>query len=181
MAYNTSVQPTTGFTPFYLMFGRQARIPVDIMFGSSPVTDTSPSAYATTLKQSLSSAYNHVRNKMNATFEHQKQLYDKKVHGQPYNVGDLVWLYSPVVPLGLSKKLYHPWTGPFKVIKHLSGVTYRIVDTGATQHRKIVHFDRLKLCPPDTRLPINKQPALQQPDQSLSTLPSLPFGTHIYT
>ena len=39
MAYNTSVQSTNGFTPFYLMFGREARMLLDMMFGhahSSP-------------------------------------------------------------------------------------------------------------------------------------------------
>ena len=67
-SYNTSVQPTTGYTPFYLIFGRQAHIPVDVMSGSSPIVDTSPSIYATTLKQSLTTAYNHVHDKMNITF-----------------------------------------------------------------------------------------------------------------
>ena len=60
------------------------------MFGSSPVADMPQSDYATTLKQSLTSAYNYVRQRMNVTFERQKQHYNKEVHRQPYNVGNFV-------------------------------------------------------------------------------------------
>ncbi|KAL5502426.1 hypothetical protein EMCRGX_G009196 [Ephydatia muelleri] len=73
-------------------------------------------------------------------------MYDKRAHGKPYIIGDYVWLHSPVVPRGGSRKLHHPWTGPYKVITKLSDVTYRIQSLDKKRLRKVVHFDRLKIC-----------------------------------
>ena len=46
-AYRTSIQETTGATPFSLMFGREARLPIDLMFPPPEVeNDSTPSKYA---------------------------------------------------------------------------------------------------------------------------------------
>ena len=36
LAYRTSVQETTGMTPFNLTFGREVQLPIDIMYGNPP-------------------------------------------------------------------------------------------------------------------------------------------------
>jgi len=50
MAYNTSIHPTTGFTPFYLMFGRQAKLPVELMYGTPEPESLTSTEYANQLK-----------------------------------------------------------------------------------------------------------------------------------
>ena len=82
------------------------------------------------------------------------------------------------IPPGQSKKLCHPWSGPFEVIKRLSDATYRIVDRTTKRNRQVVHFDRLKLCPPGTRCQVFRQPLQTTPLQSSSTT-TVPFGTDL--
>jgi len=65
MAYQTSIQESTGATSFSLMFGREARLPIDVMFGPPPGEElTSSSQYAFLLRQRLESAYHRVHTQL---------------------------------------------------------------------------------------------------------------------
>ena len=148
-AYNTSVQASTGHTPFFLMFGRQAQLPIDLVYRTGNA-DTPVNEYALQLKEGLEDAYALVREKLNASHEHQKKYNDKHVHGDPFKIGDLVWMHNPVVPRGDSRKHHHPWTGPHLVVQVLSTSDYKVKSLRGKTTR-IVHFNRLKLCTPGTR------------------------------
>jgi len=143
LAYNTSVQPTTGFTPFFLMYGRQARLPVDIMYGSPEPDESTSTEYASNLKNTLQHTYEIVCTKMQTELRREKEFYDEKVHGKSFEVDDLVWLHSSVVKKGKSKKFHCPWLGPYIIIKKISDSTYRIKKFPRGK-RTVVHFDRLK-------------------------------------
>ena len=85
----------------------------------------------------------------------QKELYDRKIHGEKFAVGQLVWLCKPVVPRGNSRKLHTPWVGPYKVVKCISETVYRIQGSRAPRKRVVVHFDRLKPCSKGMRTPVD--------------------------
>ena len=94
LAYRTSVQESTGCTPFYLMFGREARLPADVMYGLPPSSNPiQVNQYALDLRLRLESAYQRVRERMGLQHQRQKALYDRAAHGRPYAVDDMVWLH----------------------------------------------------------------------------------------
>ena len=149
-------------------------MPADLMVQSDTPEELLHHEYASLLKNSLEYAYSRVRDQMGTKLEHQKQLYDRKVHGKPYEVGDMVWLHSQVVPRGTSKKLFHLWSGPHKVVKRLSDITYCIVNKRSKRQRLVVHFDRLKPYGSQnkaedsstTSTRMDPQPGASQPEQT---------------
>ena len=145
LAYRSSVQETTGSTPFGLMFGREVQLPVDLMMGKGPEPGKTHLEYIEQLRRKFEEAYEHVRERTSSEQKRQKHLYDRKVAGGRYSVGDMVWLHSPAVPRGKAAKFHRFWKGPYEVKKIISDVTYRIQSTtGSRRQRLVVHFNRLK-------------------------------------
>ena len=173
---NTSVNQTTGYSPFFLMFGRSVRMPVDIMYGSPNRPQVTLPQYVADLRSSLTAAYARVRKCMEGKLDRQKELYNRRVHGKPFQKGDLVWLHTPAVPRGRAKKLHRPWTGPYRIVAKLSDAVYRIQHLQSRCKQLVVYFDRLKLCPPTTRLPRTEVQSSQRRAPSFS---SPPIGTSL--
>ena len=150
LAYNTSVHESTGFTPYRLMFGREAILPLDALLR----LETTPSQgsartypdYVVEQKQQLEETEQIVRENLKRAQRSQKAYYDTKCHGQRFRVGDRVWYRNRTRTR--RKKFLKPWCGPWKVVEALSDVTYRIEEErrkpGKRRQRKAVHFNYLK-------------------------------------
>lgn len=57
LAYNTSEHCATGFTLFYMMFGRQANMPLHLMYGTPTKSSKDYAHYTMNLWKTLEQAY----------------------------------------------------------------------------------------------------------------------------
>jgi transposase InsO family protein len=152
MAYRSSVQDSTGFTPNELMLGWDVKMPIDIIMGtpSSPSIDDDhdlPEFVERQREHMLEINEEAMQNNFLAS-QRQKHFYDKKAAKViKFEVGQKVWYYRPKRVPKLSPKLTKFWEGPYTVIDRISDILYRI---GLNSRRGfktvIVHVDKLKTC-----------------------------------
>ncbi|CAK1601323.1 unnamed protein product [Parnassius mnemosyne] len=127
LSYRSAVQESTSVTPAFANFGRELRLPADLITGIPPDAPRSITDYA-----------NDLRNKMNDIYEHVR--YDRKMNNKGFDESSLVWLHNPV--RSKSPKLQAKWDGPYRIVTRINDVTYRI-QKGVRGTPKIVHVDRL--------------------------------------
>ena len=159
MAYRTSVHNTTKFTPFYLVHGREAYLPVDVIFPRPPQREPLRTVYGVRMRNNLEEAFDFVREEQNKVIKRAAQLYKGNLGGAELKEGELVWYYSPRRKEGTVSKFHRGWLGPFKVVKVISEVTFIIQPTGdwcELQPKIPATVHRLKRYFPDTAKKITR-------------------------
>ena len=71
-----------------------------------------------------------------------KRLCDRRAKLREFNVGDLIYLFTPAKKPGLSKKFRPKLSGSYKIVTKISELNYEIA--GQNDKRQIVHVNRLK-------------------------------------
>ena len=145
-AYRMSPHETTTVTPNMLMLGREVRIPIEVIVGSS-TTENTPiinyCEYVTELLIRMQKAHEVAREHLQIRAKRQKQDYDAKTTLISYKSGDLVWYASEFKQLHIAPKLRSPYSGPFLVLKGIGSLNYLIqLDPAGT--KKLVHHNKLK-------------------------------------
>ncbi|UYV72292.1 K02A2.6-like [Cordylochernes scorpioides] len=145
-AYNTAKQETTGFSPFYLVHGRDVETPLDTILTYREEANLED--YVECLVTNAEDARQLARLNILKAQEKDKSRYDKSHRSVQYRAGDLVWVYTPVRKQGLSEKLLKRYFGPYKVVRQLSEVTYEVEALERRPRQRnikdIVHVLRMK-------------------------------------
>jgi hypothetical protein len=120
-------------------------------------------------------AYNKVRENLGLAQERQKHYYDQKVSGGEYTVGDIVMLYTPAVKKARSRKLYRRWTGPYRIVKVISDVVFRLQKLDG-RGRTVVHYNRLKpFTGPRERSPTREPDLPEKANELVTREPPVPI------
>ena len=92
-AYNCTQHPSTTYSPYFLMFGRQPRPPIDFEMGL-PIyvlgDSCSKTRYVQKLKQRLNFAYKKAKEMSQKQAQKYKTSYDKKIKGTQLRFNDIV-------------------------------------------------------------------------------------------
>jgi len=165
-AYNTSCHASTGLSPYEMVFGRDARTPIELDLGLPLKNPCSQSEYTQSLRHALSS----IRKAAQVELDHSRSSqiashsYSFQKPWSPYIPGTSVWLRRPK-----SWKFGSRWVGPYEVISR-RGVTYRICSKEGKE--MIAHHDNIKPCVLPVREGIIHCPAPE--DTAIHLLPGEP-------
>ena len=146
-AYRAAKHESTGYSPNFLVLGRENRAPLDLVLGpviGDEERELSYDEFVSQQQEVYREAYRVAREHLNNSAERRKNEYDIKVKEVTFNVGDWVWYFYPRRYIQRSPKWSKNYDGPFLVTNVIPPSDY-VVQRSRRSSPQVVHGNKLKL------------------------------------
>ena len=146
-AYRTTpATNSVGFSPFFLLYGREARLPIDVtLLKECHYPDKTLREHIHVLVSQLEVFRAVSKSHAETNQANMKERYDERSQEVQYQVGDTVWIYIPALQKGLSRKLMKFWSGPYLLIEKTGPVNFRVRNLENNKLLKApIHVNRMK-------------------------------------
>ncbi|MGQ3285766.1 RNase H-like domain-containing protein [Bosea sp. (in: a-proteobacteria)] len=149
-----TVRRSTGFTPFRLIYGREAILPIELEYSSWKSIDWK---YPMTTEELLECrmkqlAYheediNQAADKLKRERITNKLYYDarKNLRKKPLQKGDIVLIHESQLLKQFSHKLDDRWRGPYRILQKYENGSYQVQELDGSMLTEVVSGDRLKI------------------------------------
>jgi transposase InsO family protein len=171
MAHRAVPHSITRYSPFYLIHGKQMRLPMEDDLTTARFLSKEPrdgrnsiQDHIETLADRLEEAYRVTRENNRKGREKQKEQYDKGTSLRTFQPGDLVYLRQMAKRKRGCQKFRLRWKGPFEVVRRLSDLNYLVKVT--RNKDLVVNINKMKRCyrkiPPSSPVCIDNPPSASE-------------------
>ena len=138
-AYNVSESESTGYSPYFLTYGRHPRLPEDVMYGlSAGESFQDEEAYGIDCSRALAVAFERVQQMQLKMASKNLSVREAKMKDVCFEPGDYVLYWQPghdkpsaatdtEAPLEPPAKWTYRWSGPHRIIKRLTDNHFEFV------------------------------------------------------
>ena len=187
-AYNCTKNTTNGYSPYYLLFGREPRLPTAVEFGlkrGNQQVPPSRSKYVTQLRRRLRFAHKKAKQEAGRQQARHKGLFDKRCKGAELDIGDLV-LVRKTAWKG-KHKIQDRWeSNEYQVIgQPNSGIPVYKVESVAGGRTRVLHRNQLLPLQGRIRQPGGQEvedfPSPEEEEDEDSGMPGVPRAPQVRT
>ena len=150
-AYNATRHDSTGYSPYFLLFGREAILPIDFVLGLEDDKEpTSYSNYVRTWRNQMEEAYGEARRRSDKRKERDASRNNQKPLLASLEPGDFV-LVRNTIDRGGPGKIRSYWDPNPYVVKEIMGeskVVYAVEKVDGGGNRRVLHRNMLMPCDP---------------------------------